>query len=245
MQIMQIAHVDATREFRSLLSNLYLSIVVVGTPGIPTEAAKARLVAQLVEEVVALYSENHREYHDIRHPVSMWHLVLMLKQAGKLDSRVDERLLLLLILLHDVIVKLGRRHGWNEWMSAELAERQLRLLGAEDTFINALYYGITCSIHHTIDPELKEDKPWIWHTIACFLDLDLFGLGQNQKSFALDTERVWKEFCAVATRGEYNYGRTQWASSFLQRERIYHTEVFQHLEAPARQNLTDLRGPAA
>ncbi len=237
---MLIAQVDAVREFRSLLSSLYLSIAVVGSPGIRDEAAKATLVATLVGEVVALYCEIHRDYHDIRHPISMWHIVLMLKQAGKLDSNVDERLLLLLILLHDVIVKLGRVKGWNERMSAELAQNHLRQLGAPEDFIDIVHYGITCTISHVIDHHLRDDMPTVWYTVTLLLDLDLFGLGQDAKSFAVDTERVWQEFCAVATREEYDDGRILWARSFLERQRIYHTEVFKHLEVQAQKNLRAL-----
>jgi predicted metal-dependent HD superfamily phosphohydrolase len=243
MQI--VAHVDAVREFRSLLSSLYLSVAVVGSSGIATEAEKATLVARLVDEVVALYCEIHRDYHDIRHPISMWRVAMMLKAAGKLDLKVDEKLLLLLILLHDVIVKLGRVKGWNERMSAELATNHLQQLGAPENFIHIVCYGITCTTNHKIDHNLRDEMPTVWYTVTLLLDLDLLGLGQDVKSFALDTECVWKEFCAVATREEYDHGRILWARSFLERPRIYHTEVFHHLEAQAQKNLRELAQYAA
>ncbi len=182
------------------------------------------------------YLEHWRTYHGLGH---IWK---MIEQAGRVFrtglTRDEWQLLLLMILYHDVVVKIGREHGWNERESAAYARRDMEAMGYDETSIMYVETAILATAHHT----LQGVPDHFQKLTIMLLDLDLMGLGQSAEGFAADTETIWLEFLPGRTRAEYDAGRKIWAGSYLNHDRIYHTNAFMHLEAVAHDNLSRLLG---
>ena len=184
------------------------------------------------------YSESWRTYHNSSH------IVQMLELARSLDIDLDHEAmerLELMILYHDAWYKVGRAAGENEKKSAEWAWDDLSQDGRPEAvrLRRAVKQGILATATHSLD----NINPDYVDEIATLLDLDLWGLGQSAERFHEDTERVWQEYQPIATRQEFDAGRSSWARSFLEsRDSIYHTEPFLHLEDQAKRNLEQLAG---
>lgn len=198
-------------------------------------------IAKIMDKVSTCHLENHRDYHNILHPYKMLvELELLIAAHSELKDAVDITLMTWLITHHDIVLKLGREKGWNEEQSAILAENHMVTLGFETSRIGPVVCGILCTIDHQISGVLNFKDPKQQLAVELFLDLDLAGLGQPPDEFQQDTEAVWREFRAIATREEYDAGRAVWAAEFLKRDRIYHTRYFADKRAQARTNLEAL-----
>jgi len=166
--------------------------------------------------------------------------MLELSRQSNIDLDDDTRQRLnLMILYHDAWYKIGRKTCENEKRSAAWATNDLADGLNEDkiSLRRAVKQGIIATATHSLD----KINPKYVNEIATLLDLDLWGLGQPPDAFQEDTEKVWREYQPIATREEFNAGRSAWARSFLEsRDRIYRTEPFLHLEKIARRNLQQL-----
>ena len=187
--------------------------------------------------ILNAYCESWRTYHNADHIIQM----LRLSRHTDINLSDEERQRLeLMILYHDVWYKVGRSAGENEKQSAQWAVDDLA--GASDELIRlrrCLQQGINATATHS----LADTNPVYVDEIATLLDLDLWGLGQEPESFQEDTEKVWQEYQPIATREEFDNGRSIWAQNFLSsRNQIYFTEPFLDREEMAQRNLKQLVG---
>lgn len=188
--------------------------------------------------IMKAYCEPWRAYHNAGHITQM----LERSRRSDIDLTDDARQRLeLMILYHDVWYKVGRTSGENEEQSAKWAINDLAE-GIDDDMLrlrHAVRQGIVATATHS----LENINPNYVEEIATLLDLDLWGLGQAPDAFQEDTEKVWREYQPLATREEFDAGRSAWARSFLSsRKRIYHTEPFLEREEMALYNLKQLAG---
>lgn len=224
-----IAVIDATRIVRDALLHTLKRVA---------QSAKDSAIDQVVTDLVAAYRENHRDYHDIRHPAEMLLMYDTLRGVHQaIDHTHNHDLMVLLIAFHDVVVKVGRESGWNERVSADYAVNALQALDVNHELIRHVSCGILASAQHRLAASALILPENVFNTILLFLDIDLAGLGQNAAGFADDTKRVWHEFRAHLERRTYDEGRAGWAARFLERPFIYHTEFFKAHEVQAIKNL--------
>lgn len=205
------------------------TLTILAPLRVPPDAAGRLLIA---------YSEPWRTYHNSSHIVQMLDLARSLDVD--LGHEAMERLELM-ILYHDAWYKVGRSAGENEKKSAEWAWNDLAQDDRPETLKlrRAVKQGILATATHSLD----NINPDYVNEIATLLDLDLWGLGQSPERFHDDTEKVWREFQPIASREDFDKGRSAWARLFLEsRDRIYHTEPFLHLEDQAKRNLEELAG---
>lgn len=203
---------------------LYLNIAL---PHLPEERVRA---------LVAAYSESWRTYHYFAHILNMIEGAEV-RFRHKL-SDIKWRMLLCMILYHDVVYKLGQEPGWNERESANYFARDLNLAQEGHVFESTVWAGIYATATHTLD-----GVPQQYHQlVAMLLDLDLAGLGSEWVVFSGHTEAVWGEYQTITARDKFDEGRALWATEFLKRPMIYHTTELAWLEPHARNNLGQLIG---
>ena len=194
----------------------------------------------ILERVIDAYTEHWRTYHNHQH------ILDMLERADELTMSDAARVeLYLLIVYHDVWYKIMLEPGLNERMSAcwaiedVLGQESAGWHRAQKRLARLLKQGIGATVDHTLSAVDKE-----FHDIVgTLIDLDLAGLGKSPESFLVDTERVWREYEPVCIRSQFDEGRRLWAKEFLNRRKIFHTEVFAELEQQARRNLALLAFP--
>jgi len=194
--------------------------------------APYNVVPGAVERIVAAYNEPWRAYHNESH------ILQMLELASRENNLETRQRLELLILYHDVWYKVGQQHGANENKSAEWAVADFGdVRGTETVRLTLmLSQGIVATATHTLD---KVNPDYI-EEVSLLLDLDLWGLGQPAEYFQTSTEAIWREYQPIATRKQYDEGRSAWAKSFLTRDGIYNVEPYLGLERKARENLAAL-----
>lgn len=192
------------------------------------------LPMEMKEKVVARYAEAWRTYHNY------CHILWMIKTAeqlfkSKLTAR-EWRLLLIIIIYHDIVYYVGKPAGYNERESAEYAIDDM--FYAEDLYEDEdiVWDAIVATTKHNLD-EVPESYAWL---VSIVLDLDLMTLGADWSVFSDNTERLWSEQKQTHTLEEFTVNSARWATSLLTRPFLYHTLEFQHLEATARANLTRL-----
>jgi len=188
--------------------------------------------------ILTAYHEPWRTYHNADH------IMQMLRRSRQSDINLtdeERQRLELMILYHDIWYKVGRSAEENERRSAEWAIQDLSDGISEDMIRlrRCVSQGINATALHSLD----NINPAYVEEIATLLDLDLWGLGQDPERFKEDTEKVWREYQPIATREEFDNGRSVWARNFLSsRDQIYHTEPFLPREEMARYNLQQLAG---
>jgi predicted metal-dependent HD superfamily phosphohydrolase len=161
----------------------------------------------------------------------------MLKILYETSALLDEdgvNAIEIMIVYHDVVYKLGREKGWNESESAVIAGKQLTAAGYGSVFVELVTEGIECTTHHTVPESLSNWGDIIWPLI----DIDLLaGFGTTWEEFSENTRLIGLEFSPLYTEQEYASGRAKFASSFLERPKIFHTPGFFKYEPIVRENL--------
>ena len=186
--------------------------------------------------LVRAYCEQWRTYHNFHH---IWKMIHVAETVFR-DQCTERqwRMLLVMILYHDVVYKVGVRAPENEIASAQWAAHDMTTCNTNKDFKWCVHHGIKATKTHT----LIDIKPSHQRIVAMLLDLDLFGLGGATDAFAADTELIWHEYQPVMHRGQYDTGRCEWAKTFLTRPVIFQTPQLGHLESSARANLKRLAG---
>ena len=168
-------------------------------------------------ELEVLYGAADRHYHTLDHVAAcLTHL------AG---TERDHAPLRLALFYHDAVYD-THRHD-NEEASARLAERRLEQMGAEAHLLETVVTLILATTHR--------DEP-AGPDAALLCDIDLATLGSSEPGYRAYAEAIRREYAWVPDE-DYRAGRSRVLNSFLARDRIYHTEPFHSLEAPARSNL--------
>ena len=177
--------------------------------------------AECFNELVALYSEPQRHYHNQHHIADC---LSVFDQVKSLAS--DPKAVELAIWFHDAIY--DTHAADNEEWSSKLAQQWLGRFGSDRPLIDAVGRLVLATKNH--DGSQHSDAPLL-------VDVDLSILGQPSARFwdyerQIRQEYIWVEAMVFATK------RAEILEHFLGRKRIYQTDhFFDRLEAPARVNL--------
>lgn len=172
-------------------------------------------------ELVELYSQSNRKYHNLFHIASCLDEFESVHQFLNHPNEVE-----IALWYHDVIYNTKEKD--NEEKSAELAEQRLSKAGLKPQFINNATTMILATKHNAIPDKL--DAKFI-------VDIDLSILGKSEKEFDEYEKNIRREYDWVSEE-QFRAGRFSILNGFMKREHIYLTDFFrQKYEAQARTNL--------
>ena len=173
------------------------------------------------EELVSLYGETHRAYHNFVH---ISHVLSELNKTSQHLGNSEQAEAAL--WYHDVVYDTKAKD--NEEKSAELAERRLAKAGMKRQFID----GVTAMILATKHGKIPQDND-----TQRLVDIDLSILGKPTKEFDEYERDIRFEYSWVPEE-QFRQGRIAILQGFLSRDSIYSTDFFkQRYEAQARINL--------
>lgn len=171
---------------------------------------------RLLDDLLTRYSEPQRAYHTLAHLTGL---------LGLLPADHPEQAALeLAVWFHDAVYDPTRTD--NEEESAALAVRSLAPIGLSPALIGRVVEVILATKTHRATDA----------SVALFLDADLSILGSDAETYLRYARAIRQEY-AWMPEELYRAGRARTLEGFLRRERIYQTERFRRLEAPARANL--------
>jgi predicted metal-dependent HD superfamily phosphohydrolase len=178
--------------------------------------------ARCFEQLMGLYTEPHRAYHNGHH------IAECLREFDSAEGLTNKPIAVeLAIWFHDAIY--DPRANENEERSAELAREQLSLGGASQALLEAVTTLIAATKHTNVPRNPDEQL---------LVDVDLSILGQSEKGFAEYEAQIRQEYAWVP-REVYTSKRAEILENFLRRQSIYSTELFRSkYEERARRNLT-------
>lgn len=166
----------------------------------------------IFDDLIQRYNEPQRAYHNLKHIEA---LLKLLPQEPELE---------LAAWFHDTIY--DPRQSDNEEQSALLAGQQLGSVGVDQTLIARVYHLILATkTHQATDASM-----------ALFVDADLSILGAEPQAYDAYAQAIRKEYAWVA-EADYRMGRSKVLQSFLNRQRIFQTDMFERLEDRSRENL--------
>jgi predicted metal-dependent HD superfamily phosphohydrolase len=177
-------------------------------------------VDRIFDRLVAAYTHPDRHYHNLQHIESV--LATVARFDCQLPLAVN-----LAAWFHDVIYDPRARD--NELQSAIVARELLSDLKLSSQLLDRIEQLILATQGHRIDPQDFD--------LCIFLDADLAILGADPQTYRDYAAAIRREYSWVP-KAEYRSGRSRVLTEFLQRDRLYHTELlFTELEATARSNL--------
>ncbi len=173
------------------------------------------------EELLSLYGERERAYHNAVH------IVHVLRELDRARSFLeDPEQVELALWYHDAIY--NTQEKGNEEKSAELAQQRLRRAGLDFSFIDGVTALILATKHQAL-PHTQDGR--------FLVDMDLSILGKNEKEFD-EYERDIREEYSWVLDDLFKEGRSKLLHSFLERESLYSTDFFrQRYEEQARMNI--------
>jgi predicted metal-dependent HD superfamily phosphohydrolase len=179
-------------------------------------------------ELTALYSSPTRHYHSLNHITTLLTLLSTHRQHFADPDAVEAA-----VWFHDAIYDARAKGPSNEVQSAELAVA--RLAGVVDgKRLEWIRRVIEATATHTLPEGLEDSQA---SDAALFLDMDLSILGAEEAEFDEYEAAVRKEYEFVDDAA-WRVGRAGVLRGFLERERIYHSELFRGLyEDAARRNM--------
>ena len=175
----------------------------------------------IYQDLVSLYSQPHRHYHNLRHIAECLTGFDSARRLAQQPVAVE-----LAIWFHDAIYDTHAQD--NEEKSAELATRRISEAGGDPHFSGSVRALIMATKTH--DAALHPDAPLL-------VDLDLHILGQPDAQFREYEAQIRREYDWVA-EAMFAARRAEILERFLARERIYTTDPFLTMyERQARTNL--------
>ncbi len=172
--------------------------------------------------IVHMYSSPGRVYHTLEHIQAMLTWIDRLR-----DNALDLPTLQLACWFHDSVYDSSARD--NEEQSATYAQRVLSDFALPPTTIAAVSQMILSTKTHQ-----TEESNTDCHIL---LDADLAILGAPALDYDSYAQAIRQEYSWVA-EAAYKTGRRQVLQAFLQRKRIYWTElIYAALEGQARENI--------
>ncbi len=176
------------------------------------------------EVLTSSYSGPDRHYHNLRHVAEV--LRLLEQFAGNVSDRAT---IFFAAWFHDAVY--DTRSRTNEEESAALANRALSELGVPPEVGEAVRRLILATKRHEIEDAAPD--------LGLFLDADLSILGAPDMTYAAYSEAIRKEYSWVPDEA-YREGRLKFLTTFLGRERLYHTgPMARRFESQARNNLSN------
>jgi predicted metal-dependent HD superfamily phosphohydrolase len=180
-------------------------------------------IEPVFELLVTAYTQPDRHYHNLNH---IQHLLTILERFNQGKLR-DPMAVFLAIWFHDFVY--NPQAIDNEIQSAKTARALLTNLGASIDLIARVEQLILATQGHQANPK-DFDR-------CVLLDADLAILGADPIAYQAYARSIRLEYDWVSDTA-YQTGRTQVLESFLQRDRLYHTDLlFDELESIARLNL--------
>jgi len=165
------------------------------------------------------YSEPHRAYHNLKHIKSMLDNFDSVRQTAEAPDALEWA-----IWCHDVVYDPQRKD--NEELSAIESNRLTRASGLSQDFADLAASLIMATAAH--EPKTRDE--------ALIVDLDLAILGAPEPDFDAYEGQIRSEYSWVPEQ-DYRVGRSKVLQTFLDRDQIYTTQPFHHLEQAARSNL--------
>jgi predicted metal-dependent HD superfamily phosphohydrolase len=179
-------------------------------------------IDRIFQLLVTAYTALDRYYHNLDH---IQHLLTIVDRFN--HQLQDPIAVSLAIWFHDFIY--DSQASDNEIQSAEAAKQLLLNLCRSSDLIDRVQQLILATQGHRVDP-LDLD-------LCIFLDADLAILGAEIDRYQVYQQSIRLEYSWVADEA-YKVGRIQVLESFLQRDRLYYTDLLsEELESLARRNL--------
>ncbi len=172
--------------------------------------------------LVSAYTKPDRHYHNLTH---IHHVLATLNRFS--DMLENPIAVSLAAWFHDFIY--NPQASDNELQSAKAAGELLLNISRNKELIDRVQKLILATQGHQI---IADD-----FDRAIFLDTDLAILGADPVTYQAYSRSIRREYSWVADTA-YRAGRIRVLESFLQRDRIYHTDtLFNELESLARSNM--------
>jgi predicted metal-dependent HD superfamily phosphohydrolase len=176
------------------------------------------------KELVELYSDNQRAYHNLSHIKALLDTAAGYKAAIENDPAVS-----FAIWFHDAIY--NTRAKDNEEQSGELAVQALSRMAVPDDTIRLVRRMILATKHHQAEGLSDDGK--------LFLDFDLAILGREAEVYREYSRAIRMEYAWVP-EALYRQERQKVLNSFLQRESLYFSrQMAGRFEAQARHNIEE------
>jgi len=162
------------------------------------------------------YSEPHRAYHVLSHPVGMIELGNKIFEGKLTDEQI------LAIWYHDYVYVAGSKTN-----ELESSGKFFEHYGHSTT--------IALDLVQRIILDTKEHIPTV-HESRAVIDLDLIGLSDNPRNYRINAVNVRAEYSAFSDE-EWKVGRIKFLKKMIGREQIYYTDLIKSFEPQARFNM--------
>lgn len=178
--------------------------------------------------LIAAYTQPDRHYHNLEH---IHHVLTIIERFDGEHLPHSQRLqdpisVILAVWFHDFVY--DSQAANNEAQSAQAVKELLSNLELS-LDIDRIEQLILATQGHQIDPDDAD--------LCIFLDADLAILGADSVCYAAYMRSIRREYEWI-DEATYRTGRSRILTSFLQRDRLYYTDLlFDELEAIARSNL--------
>jgi predicted metal-dependent HD superfamily phosphohydrolase len=179
-------------------------------------------IDRVLQLLITAYSQPDRHYHNLNH------IDRMLTTLDRFTSHIQDPISVSLAAwFHDLIY--DPQAADNEVHSAKAALKLLDNLGVSTNESDRIQQLILATQWHQIDG--VDSDIWI------LLDADLAILGTDREQYQVYARSIRREYSWVSD-DLYREGRIRVLESFLQRDRLYFTDLlFDELEAIARLNI--------
>ncbi|MEM9719846.1 MAG: hypothetical protein AAGA10_11385 [Bacteroidota bacterium] len=179
---------------------------------------------QFFQEILTRYTHKERAYHTLAHIQSL--LKFFDVHRVSLEQPVAIQFA---IWYHDIVYKVHRKD--NEKRSAKIARARLHTLEVEESTIALTHSLIVATRDHTI-PDQRDSFDFRF-----LLDIDLSILASEKAQYGEYVQQIREEY-RIYPDFLYKKGRKSVLLHFLQKKRIYQTELFHSMwEERARENL--------
>ena len=172
--------------------------------------------------LVAAYTQPDRHYHHLNH------IDCVLTTLSRFSNKLQDPIAVSLAAwFHDFVY--DAQASDNEAQSARVAKELLTNIGASIGSIDRVQHLILATQGHKVDAHDAD--------LCIFLDADLAILGTDPVRYQAYQQAIRSEYSWVSDAA-YQAGRIRVLESFLQRDRLYYTDLlFDELESIARCNL--------
>ncbi len=178
-------------------------------------------------KIVEAYSHPSRYYHNLKHIFHVLETIQTLQNLS-LQNLIHQLISLeLAAWLHDVVYDPKAQD--NEEKSAIYANDLMKSLEIAPRLITNVTRLILNTKFHQADTDDIDSQ--------ILLDADLAILGSPTQQYLTYAKNIRQEYTWISDR-DYRLGRRRVLEKFLQRERIYYTDLmFEQLEESARRNM--------
>jgi predicted metal-dependent HD superfamily phosphohydrolase len=179
---------------------------------------------RLFQLFVAAYTQPDRHYHNLTH------IDRVLATLDRFSATLENPIAVILAAwFHDFVY--DPRAADNELQSAKSARELLINIVKSELLLDRVQALILATQGHQVDPTDRDR--------SIFLDADLAILGTDPARYQIYCRAIRREYSWVPDSA-YQTGRIKVLQSFLQRDRLYHTDLlFNELESIARTNLNN------